>query len=159
MRYDEGGVISGKDNPIVHKINDEERYIAEAYLDNDRDIKATASYAGKTPAVVEKILGRKHVKTWMDYRLVIRQKKANLDFNYKIYKIKKVIEKFIPDDPNAELIAKNVSVAMQAIAESNKMQGHYSAEKVLTANLNMDADLEKAKEIMKDLIEKHKSDY
>ncbi len=46
-------------------------------------------------------------------------------------------------------------VALKAIAELNKMQGHYSAEKHIIVNLNADADVE----ITKALVKQYKQEY
>jgi hypothetical protein len=105
------------------------------------------------------ILDRKRCQTFTNWREIEKDRKSSLDYNYKIYKIKRVIDDFIPDDQSMELDSRKVAVALSAIAESNKMQGHYSAEKILTANVNMDADLEQAKHVMLDLIAKNKRDY
>jgi hypothetical protein len=123
------------------------------------NLKVTAKVVGVTSRVLEKILAKQKCKTFIGWRAVEKDRKDKLDFNYKIYKIKRVIDDFIPDDRTKELEAKQVAVALTAISESNKMQGHYSAEKVLTANVNMDADLEQAKQVMLDLIEKNKKEY
>ena len=70
-------------------------------------------------------------------------------FEQKISKLKQITYLAVPDDaitikdtfPNA---------AVQAIAEANKMQGHYSAEKIQQVNVNVDADLKQIDDLMKE---------
>lgn len=144
-------------------LSDEERRICQAYVDNDCNDKRTAKQVGMKTAAFNQLVKKEKCRTYISYRAIEKQRKGTLDYNYKMYKLKRVIDDFIPDDRSHFLDPKCVSVAIQAMAESNKMQGHYSAEKILTTNLNMDADLEEtkvaAKEAMKELMEKHKSDY
>ena len=142
-------------------MSDEEKRICQTYVDNNMDLKKTAKQVALTPATLERFISKSKCKTWINYRALEKQRKDKLDFNYKIYKIKRVIDEFIPDD--SILDHRVVSVALQAIAESNKMQGHYSAEKVITTNLNMDADLkvtkEAAEQTMRELIQANKREY
>lgn len=96
---------------------------------------------------------------------------ANFDFNYKLKKLKMLIDNLIPEDFGERLknsltnyklrncLTRDVAVALSAIAESNRMQGHYSAEKILSANVNMDLDIEHAKQVMRDLIAENKKEF
>jgi hypothetical protein len=96
---------------------------------------------------------------------------VELDFNFKLGKLKMLIDELLPDDLGSRLkssltnyklrncLTRDIATALSAIAESNRMQGHYSADKHLTTNVNMDLDLEHAKQVMQDLIKQHKKDY
>ena len=48
-----------------------------------------------------------------------------------------------------------MTVAIQAIGEMNKMQGHYAAEKHVNVNMNVDGDIKK----LENLIKKYRKDY
>jgi len=143
----------------LHKLSDEEKYICQKYVDNDRDEVLTAKEVNKALATFKQIIAKPKCQTWISYRSLEREKKSKLDYNYKIYKLKRVIDDFIPDAPDQALECKQVAVALSAISESNKMQGHYSAEKILTANVNMDADLAKARDVMLAIIAEEKREY
>ena len=144
------------------RLSDEEKRICQVYVDTDRNLSATVRAAGKSVSTVEQILAKRKCVTWIEYQAMQKQRKESLDYNYKIYKIKRVLDDFIPDDRSQELDTRKVAVAIQAMAESNKMQGHYSAEKIISTNLNMDADMqatkEAAQEAFKDLMKVHKRD-
>ena len=143
----------------LHNLSDEEKFICQKYVDNERNEEVTSKEVNKSLTTLKKILAKPKCQTFIGWRSVERERKSKLDFNYKIYKLKRVVDEFIPDDSEIGLECRQVAVAISAIAESNKMQGHYSAEKILTANFNVDADMQKAKEIMDNLIAKHKKDY
>jgi hypothetical protein len=143
----------------LHNLTDEEKFICQKYVDNERNEEITAKQVNKALATFKKIIAKPSCQTFIGWRSVEHERKSKLDFNYKIYKLKRVVDEFIPDDEESALECRQVAVAISAIAESNKMQGHYSAEKVVSANVNLDADLQKAREIMDQLIAKHKRDY
>ena len=143
----------------IHQLSDEEKFICQRYVDNDRNEIITAKQVNKTVQTLQKILQKPKCQTWIGYRSVQKERASKLDFNYKIYKLKRVIDDFIPDALDQPLECKQVAVALGAISESNKMQGHYSAEKILTANINMDADLQKAKATMLEILAQEKREY
>jgi phage terminase small subunit len=62
------------------------------------------------------------------------EKKTGVTFDYKIEKLLYLVEN--SDDEN---------VIIKAISELNKMQGHYSAQKIEAINLNVDMDKETLK--------------
>lgn len=128
------------------KISDEEKLFCQRYIDNDRDVEKTAKECGKKLSVFKTIISKSRCQTWINYRAIEKERRDKLDYNYKMFKLKRVIDDFIPDDSSIPLCGKDVSVALSAIAESNKMQGHYSAEKHVNLNLSADVDVKQAKE-------------
>jgi hypothetical protein len=78
---------------------------------------------------------------------------------WKKRKLIKIINKL---SKISELDAKSAKPVISAIAELNKMDGHYSAEKVITTNLNVDTDLKKVSEEShkaQEILEKYRSKY
>lgn len=76
--------------------------------------------------------------------------KREITFDWKVGNLHKIIEDSMTEDSFA-----HKRTAIQAIAELNKMQGHYSADKHVNANINvtLDTDVKEAKELMDRLIE------
>jgi hypothetical protein len=70
-----------------------------------------------------------------------------------------VINAFIPDEGEPD--SRKVSVALSAIAEANKMQGHYAPDKHqnINLNLNADADIAKLKELTEEVVKAHEKEY
>lgn len=66
----------------------------------------------------------------------------------------------LPEDEDL-VIPECAKTAIAAIAELNKMQGDYSAEKRANVNLNVnvDADLKRASEILDEVKQKYKCEY
>jgi phage terminase small subunit len=82
------------------------------------------------------------------------ERKMEWGFEDKLKKLKKVADIAIPDEAKTiKELAPTAGIA--AIAESNKMQGHYSAEKIVQTNVNVDADLQQVAE----LLEKYRKEY
>lgn len=80
-------------------------------------------------------------------------KRMKSTYEWKLKKLEQVLNEFMTD--NKGLIPKKVSTALQAIAEMNKMQGHYSAEKHVNVDVKADADFE----ALNRLINQHAKDY
>lgn len=77
----------------------------------------------------------------------------SLTYEWKLNKLKHVVEAFITDE--ASLTPQEVRIALLAISEMNKMQGHYSPEKHVNVNIKTDPDLQQ----VEDLIKQHGKDY
>lgn len=80
--------------------------------------------------------------------------KETENYEWKLERLKHIVNTFIPIETR-NLEAKNVTTAIQAIAEMNKMQGHYAAERHVNMNVNVDSDIEK----LESLIKKYRKDY
>ena len=61
-------------------------------------------------------------------------------------KLKKCIELAMPE-VDGETVLANHKALLGAIAELNKMQGHYAPERTLNTTVTVDADLETAKDL------------
>lgn len=64
---------------------------------------------------------------------------------WKIKKLVKVINKYIPDDDSLQMKSGNVRVAISALQELNKMHGDYAPERRLS--LTVDATKEKLEQV------------
>jgi len=81
------------------------------------------------------------------------EEKMEMTFEWKLEKLKKAIEAgLVEHDEGMEI--KNASLFLGAMSESNKMQGHYAAEKKADDN-----KMNEALEQLNELIEKYKKDY
>lgn len=127
-------------------LTDEVRSICKHYVDNEYSARKTGLQFGRETKIITKIVGMPHCKAFIQKYAEEKENKSNISYNWKLYKLKKVIENFIHDEEGKPLTAKDVSVAISAMAEANKMQGHYSAEKTVNLNLNNDTDLQQARE-------------
>jgi phage terminase small subunit len=133
---------------------------AESYLSNGHNIHAAARACGlKHVCNGSRMLKLPKVTAYINNRLQ-KTKEAYMDFDYKIEKLKKVIDDFIPESTE-ELVPKKVSVGLQAVAEANKMQGDYAAEKRINVNANMELDplVKATQDLLENLIVKNKREY
>lgn len=85
------------------------------------------------------------------------EKDFGLTFDYKIKKLKKILDNTIPDDDCAT--PEHYRVGISAISELNKMQGHHAAEKRVNLNLQTDANIDQLRSVMDELVKKHTKDY
>lgn len=81
------------------------------------------------------------------------EEKMEMTFEWKLEKLKKAIEAGLIDSEEGVEI-KNASLFLGAMSESNKMQGHYAAEKK-----EDDEKMQAALSDLKELIEKNRRDY
>lgn len=72
-----------------------------------------------------------------------------ITFDYKMRKLKRVIDEAIPDSGDINLA--KARVAITAISETNKMQGHYEAQKIQVDSKEMHD--------VKELVDKFKKEY
>jgi phage terminase small subunit len=81
-----------------------------------------------------------------------------ISFDYKIQKLKHIIELCAGDAVDSFKEA-DTRTAIAAIAELNKMQGHYAVEKHQHTNINLDVDVETTKVLLDEMRAKHKQEY
>jgi len=74
------------------------------------------------------------------------ESKLDVSFEWRINKLKRLVNDIIPDDDSAIKIAHG-KVAIQALAEINKMYGDYAPEKRM--NMTVNATLDKLTEARK----------
>lgn len=161
-----GGGMKGRN----FEMTEQQQRFAEAFISNGRLGKQAALEAGYLNAKVSacNLLRMPAVLNYVSRRVNEQSIVLGLTFDYKIAKLKTVMDLAIPDnveDMTAEELAKSMTVkisdGLSAISESNKMQGHYSPEKHVNANLNVntDVDLKELKKITDELFVKHQKEY
>ncbi len=105
------------------------------------------------PIVANTILKVPAVQKAIEKKVQAIQDSHGINFEWKLKKLKRVIEDTIPDEGWSTKEA--FSVGIKALAELNKMQGDYAAEKRTVTNLNIDTDVKEVKEY----IDKYKREY
>lgn len=122
-----------------------ERKFCLLYLANGQDAKHAYIDAGYSPngaaVTAHQALKRPHIKNFIAKHIKKVEKKMEITIEYKIKKLKQCIEAAMIEDPDTgKVILDNHSALLGAISELNKMQGHYSAEKI--QNLHIVAEAE-----------------
>lgn len=135
-------------------LTEEDVKVCETYLTNARDRKKTAEMLNMDIKQVNTILFAARCKRYMTSRIKKQTSELRVTFDDKVKKLKEIIDNAIVDDVPPQ-------VAIQAIAELNKMQGHYSAEKHVNVNANvtLDPHLKKVTDLLEDLRKKYEKDY
>jgi phage terminase small subunit len=59
-----------------------------------------------------------------------------MDWQWKLRKLKRVIDTFIPDDDTTKLNTFETGIALKAIAELNKMHGDYAPDKRISMTVD-----------------------
>ena len=122
---------------------------------NPTEAAIKAGYAPQLAnAIASKLMRRPEIQAFVKTLPTAQKKQTTENYDWKLEKLKQIVASFIPTE-NTNLEAKEVTVAIQAISEMNKMQGHYAAEKHVTMNVNVDSDIEK----LETLIKKYRKDY
>jgi phage terminase small subunit len=81
------------------------------------------------------------------------EEKMEMTFEWKLEKLKKAIDAGLVDSEEGVEI-KNASLFLGAMSESNKMQGHYAAEKKVN-----ETSIKENLELLNEFIEKNKKDH
>lgn len=97
------------------------------------------------------LLKNKNVKIVIDKSLHKLEKKLNVNKEYLLKKLKRVVDE-IPDSEHQDLLVDKTNLALKAISEANKMMGNYEAQKI---DIKTDRDVEETKK----LIEQYRKDY
>lgn len=134
----------------------------EEYIKNGFNAYQASMAIGDTPRIAQKVsylyLKKPYVQEQLE-RLLRRMKdQHNVTFDWKIKKLKKVVDISIPDDA-LEITEMDPEAGLKAIAEMNKMQGHYQPESTISTNVHVDTDIINAEHIMEEVLERHKKDY
>lgn len=131
------------------------RKFVQEYLTNGFDTVAAVEAAGYKATRYQR---RKTAWRLLQQRKTILEIKRKLKkmsddieitFDYKLRKLKKVIDTAIPEDGPIDFTQAKVAIA--AISETNRMQGHYAAQKLDITNE------EQAQNAVR-ILDEHKSD-
>lgn len=106
--------------------------------------KTTACQLIRNPKILA------HIKTLT----IPTENKLKENYDWKLEKLRQIVTSFIPREAS-NLESKEVAVAIHAIAEMNKMQGHYAAEKQMNLHVNVDNDMAQ----LETLIKQYRKDF
>lgn len=151
-------------NALRAHLTNQQKHFCMLYIENGNNCyKAAcdAKYSVKSAHTTACILMKKPaVITFIAKKLNEINDKLEVTFEYKIKKLVSVVDFSIPDDLSSKIAScdaedisddditihaakiKAATLGVSTIAELNKMQGHYSAEKHISANLNVEVDAE-----------------
>ncbi len=142
----------------ISEYKKKEKIFIKAYLKNGYDRKKAAMDAGYPAEVAKqaayKILKSSRIKSILTRHTKDVEKRLEVTFGWKLEILKDCVEKSMAGETNEKNLP-DVGNAVKSIAEMNKMQGHYSPEKIMTTTVEADPD----KELAKDLLEKYKKDF
>lgn len=110
------------------------------------------------PTIAHNQLRKPAVQEAVEQELAMMEVDHGITFDYKIGKLKTIVERTIPDD-GFYGAADGYKTGISAIAELNKMQGHYAAEKRVNVNVNAEGNLEQLKEIMDGVIKQNEREF
>ena len=76
------------------------------------------------------------IKERIEKAYQVAEDKLGISWQWKLKKLKRVIEAYIPDDPEANLNTFETTVGLKALAELNKMQGDYAPDKRISMTVD-----------------------
>lgn len=125
-----------------------QRIFCDRYLDTKNGAQAAiaAGYSKNcAKEIASETLTKPNVKKYLGEKMKDVFEKLGVTLEYKVGKLKTVVDRCIPEEENKRLMGKT---GIDAIAELNKMAGHYAPT---TANLKVEAtELSQASEIAKE---------
>ena len=128
----------------IKELNFINHYLHNSF--NAKDAAASAGYSASYGSTLLKNLMKKpSAQKMLMCESLKEEDRVKWDFDEKLGKLKQIVDVSMPNDA---LSIEDVrpSYAISAIAEANKMQGHYAPEK--SVNLNLSGDLATAKDLM-----------
>lgn len=140
-------------------LTEQQLMFCEAYLAEGIGGKAASIAGYKNPSRAGGyLLQTKRIKDYLAHRMKSLSD-VGVTYEKKLGKIKTVIDSFIPEE--GELKPDKVKVGLSAIQEANRMQGHYAPTQNQNLNVNLNGDIDSAKEIAARLNSKnrYKKDY
>lgn len=146
---------------MARKMTLRQRKFSHVYLiSNGNRIKALreAGYKpkpGSEKQLAYRILNSRPVKKYINRVADKMEKDFGITLDWKIFKLKRIVNFCVPDDEDKPVI--DGAVGVKAIAELNKMQGDYAPVRNENTNANINADAE-IKD-MQELIKQHQRDY
>lgn len=87
------------------------------------------------------------VQEYLQEKLNKVNQKMDISKEWRLGKLKQIADSFVSQEKQI-LDSKEAKVAVSAIAEINKMEGDYAPTKIISANLNIEADAEMIDELM-----------
>jgi phage terminase small subunit len=142
---------------VLRRLTHKQKTFCKYYVANGFNATQAALKAGykKTTAysIGSENLKKPEIKKEIDKLQRKVEEKMEMTFEWKLEKLKKAIEAGLIDAEHGVEI-KNASLFLGAMSESNKMQGHYAAEKKTS-----ETDIKEAVDLLTELIEANKRDF
>lgn len=154
--------VSKEPTNIHEALSVRELNFLREYMKTKGDASKAAIAVGLKPAsgnsVAKRVLSKPMAQKWLASEQEKLSVEARWDFEEKLLQLKKIAKMTVPEHAQTleEIDAKS---AISAIAEANKMQGHYSAEKHVNVNVGVDVEMEEAKRLSQELLQKYKREY
>lgn len=127
----------------MKKLSEKDRLFCLTYIANNGNAKEAAIAAGynckNQNHIGWQVLQRPQVKQFLEENRKKLEEKFDITIEWKMKKLKSCVIR--------SLKSNNSSGVIGGIAELNKMQGHYSAEKVV--NFNVEAEISQVDELIK----------
>lgn len=105
----------------------------QEYIRNGYNVKQACLSAGYSEAVANagggKLLHNPLIQERISQSLHRAEQKLSITWEYKLNKLKRIVDEYIPDDKTVALIPEQVREGLKAIAELNKMNGDYAPDK------------------------------
>jgi phage terminase small subunit len=138
----------------------QERLFCENYLLEGSGHAAALKAGYKGQATASRLLLKPHIREYIEKRQAHICSEYNVKFGEKIKKLMDIIDGLTPEEIK-KIKPDAARVIIMAIAELNKMQGDYPAEKRVNANLNVntDTDLLQVRQIQQQLLDQYKREY
>ncbi|NHJ41463.1 MAG: hypothetical protein FK731_15640 [Asgard group archaeon] len=137
-----------------------EKKFCEFYLEKENAFSAALAAGYKGSGSGCRLIKKPEILEYIKNRQVDISHAFTIKFEEKVKKLVDIIEGLTPEEIKS-IKPEPARVIIAAIAELNRMQGDYPAEKRVNANLNVntDADLQEIKRIQAQLVEKYKREY
>jgi phage terminase small subunit len=84
------------------------------------------------------LIQQPHIQSRLEQAFNKVEIRLDVSFDWRLNKLKRLIDEIIPDNDN--IIMSQSKIAIQAIAEINKMYGDYAPDKRLTLNVDTTKD-------------------
>jgi hypothetical protein len=131
------------------ELTEEEKNSCDDYIQNGRKFNLHKKIINKQDNNI--MHQAELVKEYIDDKMEFIGRHVELNMIYKLDKIQQIIEDCMQRG--------QYDTVLRAIAEANKMQGHYSAEKVINLNLDANQHLRELILVSEDLRLEHKKEY
>lgn len=144
---------------VVVKLTDQQKKFCLHYLSNGLDKYKAAIDAKYSPHMARergsKLLAKPHIKIYIERAMEQLNMKEMITVDWKMGKLKKIVDLCAPDSAvhKDDIDAKP---AISAIAELNKMQGHYSKE---SGDGPTDEEIAAAKAVLDAAVMARKKEY
>jgi|HubBroStandDraft_1064217.scaffolds.fasta_scaffold00305_24 hypothetical protein len=123
-----------------------------------KSMRQAAIEAGYEPATItvksHQMMKNPFLRKKVEDAVKKAQEHLELTFEWKLRQLKELVERALPEH-NREFS----TAAISAIAEMNKMQGHYAPDKTVSATMTVDADFTILSELMDKLLLTYEKDY